>query len=1094
MAFVPFTGELDPPEKQASQFVPFTGELDPPKEPQEQLKEEDESFLRSIADVPLSLGRGAVQGVRFLADTFGADNPVSNALRSTEGYIGDLMSAGAKRDAKEISRIMKEAEDKGVGAQLLAALKALTVAPVDLVTQALGTAAPTILGGIAGLAVKGGLKAGATAAQIASGSKLAGQIGAGVGGAMGAGVVKSTIYDVVYEEVLKKTKSEEIAKAKAQEAQSYTGDNWDSILGGTALGTIAGITGIEKNIVGRLSAKKAAQEAGEKAATEGTKTVAKESILGAAAREAVPEGAQAGQEQLAGNIALQREGFDVPTFRGVAGNIALEGLLGAGVGGGAEATGRLVTPQGQQETQELKDLEKLSDQEKVVTTSEDKIAPVFDQLVDQYKAEGATEAEAFKLAGQAILVQRLDDVSKGVVDVTDTEAEPGAGESSVSVPSGEETVSEPAPGVEGIEPAGVAAVGDIPSSVGETEGAGVPSLDAAIQARANELIAEAADLGATIPMDVAIEKATTELTETIEPDVTSEVTTTESTSTSKFSPAYIEVGTLQKKLKELGNRYLELKTKINSYYGGDTLGRPTGPRKGSKRFNEAQALGEETTKILTEYQETETAFKQARDAYMADPANQEEIAKLRAEREAPADTTPADTTPADTTPADTTPADTTPADTTPADTTPATTATPAETKLKPQGKPRGRKPVVRTPEEQAEAEAQRKQRQAIGRDAIREADKAQAVITREFNLDDYATEDAAKASALELLQERQGALVAAYNTMANKSLAPNSKAKQTAQAVINHESVTDKERRDAQARIAATEQTTARSDLLTGATNQDLDATYLVEDFGTATKAIEYIMRTGSAFEKLLSQRIKPFLKGVKLVIVNNPERDIPNAKLRRKFRGATGMYAETAKGERTIYLSNIANLEGISNMTFLHEAVHGATMAQINAYIKNPNSVSPQAREAIKSMNDIMLKAYAYYAILKAGGRSVRGVDSIALDDMDKLKVFIDLKEFVAYGLTQPEMQQFLSAIPGNYGSSNKYGAFNKFIDAIRKIFNLGPQYKSAFIDLVAVTDQLLSARGPVPSKNTIIAAANKVANKTKLSTKSIEAKVLQR
>jgi hypothetical protein len=782
MAFVPFTGELDPPEKQASQFVPFTGELDPPKEPQEQLKEEDESFLRSIADVPLSLGRGAVQGVRFLADTFGADNPVSNALRSTEGYIGDLMSAGAKRDAKEISRIMKEAEDKGVGAQLLAALKALTVAPVDLVTQALGTAAPTILGGIAGLAVKGGLKAGATAAQIASGSKLAGQIGAGVGGAMGAGVVKSTIYDVVYEEVLKKTKSEEIAKAKAQEAQSYTGDNWDSILGGTALGTIAGITGIEKNIVGRLSAKKAAQEAGEKAATEGTKTVAKESILGAAAREAVPEGAQAGQEQLAGNIALQREGFDVPTFRGVAGNIALEGLLGAGVGGGAEATGRLVTPQGQQETQELKDLEKLSDQEKVVTTSEDKIAPVFDQLVDQYKAEGATEAEAFKLAGQAILVQRLDDVSKGVVDVTDTEAEPGAGESSVSVPSGEETVSEPAPGVEGIEPAGVAAVGDIPSSVGETEGAGVPSLDAAIQARANELIAEAADLGATIPMDVAIEKATTELTETIEPDVTSEVTTTESTSTSKFSPAYIEVGTLQKKLKELGNRYLELKTKINSYYGGDTLGRPTGPRKGSKRFNEAQALGEETTKILTEYQETETAFKQARDAYMADPANQEEIAKLRAEREAPADTTPADTTPADTTPADTTPADTTPADTTPADTTPATTATPAETKLKPQGKPRGRKPVVRTPEEQAEAEAQRKQRQAIGRDAIREADKAQAVITREFNLDDYATEDAAKASALELLQERQGALVAAYNTMANKSLAPNSKAKQTAQA------------------------------------------------------------------------------------------------------------------------------------------------------------------------------------------------------------------------------------------------------------------------------------------------------------------------
>jgi uncharacterized small protein (DUF1192 family) len=122
----------------------------------------------------------------------------------------------------------------------------------------------------------------------------------------------------------------------------------------------------------------------------------------------------------------------------------------------------------------------------------------------------------------------------------------------------------------------------------------------------------------------------------------------EPTPASKFSPAYIEVGTLQKKLKELGNRYLELKTKINSYYGGDTLGRPTGPRKGSKRFNEAQALGEEASKTIAEYQETETAFKQARDAYMADPANQEEIARLRAEREAPAETAAA-TTPAETT-------------------------------------------------------------------------------------------------------------------------------------------------------------------------------------------------------------------------------------------------------------------------------------------------------------------------------------------------------------------------------------------------------------------------------------------------------------
>jgi hypothetical protein len=212
--------------------------------------------------------------------------------------------------------------------------------------------------------------------------------------------------------------------------------------------------------------------------------------------------------------------------------------------------------------------------QKIIADSADKIAPVFDKLVDQYKNQinpktgnPYTEVEAFKLAGQAL--------SKGAVDVTDTEAESGAGEPSVSVLSGEGTISEPAPGAEGVEPAGVAAVSDIPSGVGGTEGAGVSSLDAAIQARANELIAEAADLGATIPMDVAVERATTELTETTEQ--AGDTTSAEPTPASKFSPAYIEVGTLQKKLKELGDRYFELKTKINSYYGGDTLGRPTGP-------------------------------------------------------------------------------------------------------------------------------------------------------------------------------------------------------------------------------------------------------------------------------------------------------------------------------------------------------------------------------------------------------------------------------------------------------------------------------------------------------------------------------------
>jgi hypothetical protein len=105
------------------------------------------------------------------------------------------------------------------------------------------------------------------------------------------------------------------------------------------------------------------------------------------------------------------------------------------------------------------------------------------------------------------------------------------------------------------------------------------------------------------------------------------------------------------------------------------------------------------------------------------------------------------------------------------------------TGLKPPGK-RGRKPVVRTPEEQAAADAQRKDRQKVGKDAIRNADKGLKVVEKPFNIDDYATEDAARAAALELQAERDIALTNAFRIIADRNIGPTSKAKQVAKQTI----------------------------------------------------------------------------------------------------------------------------------------------------------------------------------------------------------------------------------------------------------------------------------------------------------------------
>jgi len=293
-------------------------------------------FLRGVADVPLKVGAGAVTGVRMVADAFGADSDVSKNLRGVEDYIAALYSAQSKKDSQEMARIMKDAEDKGVLANLVAAGKAFSVAPVDLLANALGTAAPAI--------------AAAVGTFLTGGTPLvAGAVTLGTGAAMGAGTVKGAIYDATKEVLSEKTKMspEQIEKA-AVEAQNYGGKNLDQILIGAGVGAFAASSGAELAIARQLSkgiATTVAQKEAVKLATkEATEQAAKRGIVKQAAitggTDFLGEGFQGGQEQLAKNLALQRQGFDVPTMRGVVGQGALEGLAGLGMGtisGGREA-------------------------------------------------------------------------------------------------------------------------------------------------------------------------------------------------------------------------------------------------------------------------------------------------------------------------------------------------------------------------------------------------------------------------------------------------------------------------------------------------------------------------------------------------------------------------------------------------------------------------------------------------------------------------------------------------------------------------------------------------------------------------------------
>jgi hypothetical protein len=295
---------------------------------QKQEPKEESGLLRQAADIPVGVAKGFTQGIRMIADAFGADNSVSKTIRGAEDYLGDLMSAQAKNDQKKVAQIMKDAEDKGVADQVIAGLKAFTVAPVDLLSQALGTAGPAI---VAALAVSNPIGAAATAV--------------GVGATMGAGTLKGSIYDSVKEALADKMPPDQV-EARAVLAQEYGGKNLDQILSGAAIGGLSSLTGITPRLIPSM-----AKNIMEKAATKSTTGKA----IAAVAGEAIPEAVQGGQEQLAQNIALQREGIDTPTFRGVAGAATMEGVAGGVLGGGVHMLGRSPAAP-QQELSELPSL------------------------------------------------------------------------------------------------------------------------------------------------------------------------------------------------------------------------------------------------------------------------------------------------------------------------------------------------------------------------------------------------------------------------------------------------------------------------------------------------------------------------------------------------------------------------------------------------------------------------------------------------------------------------------------------------------------------------------------------------------------------
>jgi hypothetical protein len=263
----------------------------------------------NLGDIATAFKQGVVGAGKSLTDIAGADNAASQYLGGVQERLGKQYRPQRIEEMQKRQEIIDEALKSGSTLEEIKAyLGGVTEAPVQSIAQGLGSITP--------YAAAGALGVGARAAGVVSKAlPSARAVNTAIGAVQGTGAIKGSIYENVKRELEEQGVSPEIAAERAAQAQAYSLENAPQLALGAGLGAAAGRYGAESlvtpGIAQRLNAKVIPR------------------ALTAAAAEAPFEAAQAGQEQYATNVALQREGFDRDPMQGVIGSAVRDAAIGA---------------------------------------------------------------------------------------------------------------------------------------------------------------------------------------------------------------------------------------------------------------------------------------------------------------------------------------------------------------------------------------------------------------------------------------------------------------------------------------------------------------------------------------------------------------------------------------------------------------------------------------------------------------------------------------------------------------------------------------------------------------------------------------------
>lgn len=403
-------------------------------------------------------------------------------------------------------------------------------------------------------------------------------------------------------------------------------------------------------------------------------------------------------------------------------------------------------------------------------------------------------------------------------------------------------------------------------------------------------------------------------------------------------------------------------------------------------------------------------------------------------------------------------------------------------------KPKRGRPVTLTPEEKAATEAEKKEDRAARGRHKRAVDKAETSLQKALApLDEgeFANEAELKEAQDDQRAERRNAVKELLRVSEDSGLKPEGKrARQILRdAKIPQTEIDDIKRGLERAKKALADKTNLLGPVSSterkGAAVTAADPAFAA--FKNGAQAIGHIIKTGTRFQKALAQRLRNFVRDVEFVVLEQ-DSEVPaqlqQAKYAPQWERSRALYIENFRtGKRVVYVrgASFGSSQGANNVTVLHELLHAATVKKIalaQEYINNGTNLTSPLVRAYQDLLDTMRAAQDRLVQMSDDGEMT---DALAdLYESTDGDIIADPREFLAYGMSDEQFQEFLMTAEGVQEDTS---FFTRFVDSIRRMFGMDESDVNALSDLIIATDSLLTAR--IPSTKGIfgtnVAAQNK-------------------